>query len=1198
MAVPDYFYKLTLYNSLVLNFVKIQKNMSKYFGKTWWGEHWLQSLSNIDYSNRLPRGSRYARRGAVESLDIEENIILAKVAGSRPDPYEVKISVPLFDDGIKKQFVEELTRHPEILSKLLNRKLDPRVLDISREFNLAVFPTSWEDLEMNCSCPDWAVPCKHLAAVIYKVCAEIDNNPFLVFELHGLDLLSVLGDYGIQVDRRSIEIPFFSENLGEYSGEYPDEEDSNRDTEKAYRKIEFSGLRPVSDEILALLAEDPPFYNYGGDFKKKFTTEFKKVGRRARKIAEGKVSIEEELEHFAVPDEVKISEDCQIEVILTSDYYLEVRLNEEQLALPELMQMVGKIPSRFLFDYAPTTAAMHTALYSSIHLLANGAVVPEIFRISESTYSIRWVPALLSREVQTLVEQLDNILPPELPEYEDQEGSWAGGEKRAYNLLGQLITEWVYLLSDPPVGDLFLEIFFEGGITGFGRPGETALSGGIHAWLSGFFISSGRYVPQLKVTETPEDKFHIEWLVSDRRDDAFGTQPLGRILQEEEFVKVRYDVLKSFAHLVDSIPQLNEFLRENGKRDIVLTLSDFEPFLLKSIPLIKLLGINLMLPKSMENILKPKASIIVDVAESNKSVISVDEMFRFDWRVALGDEVIDPGEFEKLMSRSTGLLKFKSNYIYADSEDLKKLGKHLSASRKPSRMQLLRSALSGEYEGARVKLTKNTEKLLEEMRTVRKVPVPDGLNAQLRPYQKRGYSWLVQNSRFGFGSILADDMGLGKTIQVIATILRFKEMGSLGKYKVLVICPTGLLSNWKSEFDKFAPQIKAEIYHGPNRAVSDEPEVVITSYGVVRSDANKLAKLKWILQVIDEAQNVKNPKAGQSKAVNSIPAKNRIALSGTPVENRLSELWSIANFCNKGLLGPPPKFKNEFSKPIELYNDFSVAEKLKRITGPFLMRRLKTDKRIISDLPDKVELNSYAQLSPDQVSLYRATLDKALADINKLDATDNRQLFHRKSLVLQLILALKQICNHPAQFLKNKETKAELSGKVLLLFEKLETIIENREKVLIFTQFREMGKLLKTFIAQKFGANPMFYHGGLSVDERQTMIERFQHNRQDRIFLLSLKAAGTGLNLTAAQHVIHFDLWWNPAVESQATDRAYRIGQKNNVMVHRFITRDTFEEKIDEIIQSKKALADMTVSSGENWIGSLSNSELNSIFSM
>jgi SNF2 family DNA or RNA helicase len=568
--------------------------------------------------------------------------------------------------------------------------------------------------------------------------------------------------------------------------------------------------------------------------------------------------------------------------------------------------------------------------------------------------------------------------------------------------------------------------------------------------------------------------------------------------------------------------------------------------------------------------------------------------------VAIGDVVLNEDEFKKLLKNSDGLIKYKKQYIYVSSADLEKLHKHFNSFKELTAFEMLRAALGNDYHGANISLTDEVKELISELTKQHDIALPAGLSAQLRPYQHRGFSWMYRNTQIGFGSVIADDMGLGKTLQVIATLLKYKEDGMLEKEKALVVTPTGLLTNWQAEIEKFAPGLRYKLYHGTARKLTkkDEYDVLLTSYGVARSDAAELKKMKWHVLAIDEAQNIKNHETGQSKALKSIPANTFIAMSGTPVENRLSELWSIMDFCNRGFLGGLPEFKETFASPIQNQQDIDVANKLKTITSPFLMRRLKSDKSIISDLPDKIEMDCFASLAKQQASLYEKTLHEAMLAIEEIETTDQKKLFVRQGLVLQMILALKQICNHPTQFLKNKILDASLSGKMELLFDKLESIIEANEKVLIFTQFTEMGNLLKTFIEERFNEAPLFYHGGCSLKQRKEMVEAFQTNRADKIFILSLKAAGTGLNLTAANHVIHYDLWWNPAVEAQATDRAYRIGQKSNVMVHRFITKGTFEERINEMIQSKKDLANLTVATGENWIGNLSNKELKDMFEL
>ena len=404
--------------------------------------------------------------------------------------------------------------------------------------------------------------------------------------------------------------------------------------------------------------------------------------------------------------------------------------------------------------------------------------------------------------------------------------------------------------------------------------------------------------------------------------------------------------------------------------------------------------------------------------------------------------------------------------------------------------------------------------------------------------------------------------------------------------------PTTLLTNWQRELCRFAPGLSTLVYHGPKRIIPKEgPDVVITSYGVVRTDLAQLQVVDWRALIIDEAQQIKNHDTDQTRAVKRLQAPVRIAMSGTPVENRLSEYWSISDFSNKGLLGNSSYFQDHFAKPIQKDQDQHKLEQFRQVVRPFILRRLKTDTSIIQDLPEKVEQNCFAQLTQEQAVMYAGLVEQSLKAIQSTGEGG----IARRGLVLKMMTALKQICNHPVQFLKQGQPNPEQSGKLQLLLELVENILESGEKVLIFSQYQEMGALLGGAIEKRFGFEPLFLHGGCSRNERDRMVEVFQNHAHPSVFILSLKAGGTGLNLTAANHVIHYDLWWNPAVEAQATDRAFRIGQQRNVMVYRFVTQGTLEEKIDALLHDKKQLANLTVESGENWIGHLSNNELESL---
>lgn len=1174
--------------------------MAQTFGKTWWGQQWLNSLNNIDYSNRLPRGYTYARNGSIQSISLEENSIHAKVAGSRPEPYQVDIILPPFFDPQLSQFMDALANRPVIISKLLNRELDPEVLSIAEQMGLKVFPKQWTDFKMQCSCPDWAVPCKHLAAVIYKVSAEIDNDPFLVFGLHRVNLIEELSNRGIYVSKENITIPELT-NLHFDRQPAKKKKQAEYDPEQAYQKISFATLTPIHEPLSALLSDAPVFYTGNGNFKDKYVASIRRIVKYAQRIVQGKISMDEVL-RTSSRDESLINTHSISRIGVNENYEPLVYIGDKRLPFPQGIAHIARIPNSQTANFQPSTSALHSALNLSLHLLANGAIVPQIVQ-HDKAYAIRWLPALLSREVRALVTKLQEVLPPDIFTLESKEKK---GKKEieqknevnkdlAVNLLSAFLTEWVGILNDKHREDIFTDLFFNGSRYPFTKPGEESLSGGIQTWLQKYYLTQGKYKPQIVVSETHEDQFLVDIHILDNAKPLEPATTLKQVLTQKTFEKKRYEILQSLTQLSSFITGLDLHINTNGEKPIVMENSTFAPFLLQMIPAIQLLDIDISLPKSLKEILKPKASVKVK-AKPGKSFLRIDQLLDFDWQVAIGDTIMSEAEFKKLLKNSDGLIKHKSQYIYVGKDDLEKLHKHFQADKQLSSFQLMRTVLSGEYLGAKISLTDEVKKAIEELNAFKKIQLPKGLNAKLRPYQHRGYSWMYRNAQIGFGSVIADDMGLGKTLQVIATLLKYKEEGILDKQKVLVVVPTGLLTNWQAEIEKFAPSLKAHVFHGTNRKIKKGYDILLTSYGIARTDATQLKKLPWHTLVIDEAQHIKNQDTAQAKALKTIGADHFIAMSGTPVENRLSELWSIMDFSNRGMLGNQKEFNETFGTPIETYNDLATAEKLKKVTAPFMMRRLKSDKSIISDLPDKIEMDCYAHLVKEQASLYEKTLEEAMMEIEGIDTTNKKGLFVRQGLVLQMILALKQICNHPAQFLKQNTKDANMSGKMALLFEKLDSIIESNEKVLIFSQFAEMGKLLTHFIAERYKENPLFYHGGCSIHQRKEMVTAFQNNRADRIFVLSLKAAGTGLNLTAANHVIHYDLWWNPAVESQATDRAYRIGQKSNVMVHRFITKNTFEERINDMIQSKKALANMTIATGENWIGNLSNKELKQIF--
>ena len=485
---------------------------------------------------------------------------------------------------------------------------------------------------------------------------------------------------------------------------------------------------------------------------------------------------------------------------------------------------------------------------------------------------------------------------------------------------------------------------------------------------------------------------------------------------------------------------------------------------------------------------------------------------------------------------------------------------------------------------------KRFKKLINEAKIY---DAPKSLTGELRPYQKIGYSWLVQNIKYRFGSILADDMGLGKTIQVLSAILYYKEQNQFENEPSLIIVPPTLIPNWENEIKKFTPELSYYIYHGSNRTFPlEEYDIILTSYGVVRLDLDMFLDKIWRLCVIDEAQNIKNPNTEQTKAIKSVNASTKVALTGTPIENRLMDYWSIFDFVNKGYLSTKDDFKRQYVVPIEKLEDEETLENLKTIAKPFVLRRLKSDEDIKKELPEKFVNDIYCTLSKKQIRLYNAILEEIFFDI------ENSKGIQRKGIILKILTALKQTCNHPAQFLDIKNPKITESGKMELLADLLENILSLDEKVIIFTQYVEMGKIIQKLISKKFRQEVLFLHGSQTLKEKSNVIDTFQEDEDYKILVATLKTGGTGLNLTAARNVIHYDLWWNPAVENQATDRVHRIGQEKDVMVYRFITKGTLEEAIDAISKRKTDLAEKAISNDETFITEMSNEELKEILKL
>ncbi|MCL1079265.1 DEAD/DEAH box helicase [Parashewanella spongiae] len=594
--------------------------------------------------------------------------------------------------------------------------------------------------------------------------------------------------------------------------------------------------------------------------------------------------------------------------------------------------------------------------------------------------------------------------------------------------------------------------------------------------------------------------------------------------------------------------------------------------------------------------LKAKAKLKAKKNNSSTSkadggFLSQDNLIQFDFNYAMGEHELDANEWQQLLEAKSELVYFRGNWVEINKDEMLKMQKLIETANKDRKQGNVADliSLSADSDSYDVELDTQVQQMFDQLLNkdaFKSVAQPKNLKATLRPYQNRGLSWLAYLESLGMNPCLADDMGLGKTMQVISLLLRSPQ-----KQPAILIAPTSVVGNWFKELQKFAPEIKALIHHGSNRkniAFADQVaqyQVVITSYGLLRKDKTILKDIDWSRIIIDEAQNIKNPMAQQTKALLSLSAPSRLALTGTPIENRLMDLWSIFNFLNPGLLGSQASFRKQFETPIQRDNNLVQNKLLKRIVEPFILRRLKTDKNIIQDLPDKIEQKVYCQLSGEQASLYQTLVDEITEQIEEAESDNAKQ----KAVMLSALLKLKQCCNHPAQLLQDgSDFSVERSIKLQRLVELCTEAMNNQESILIFSQFTDICGQLELLLKKQHGFNTYYLHGGTSRTKREKMVDEFQQTETaPSIFILSLKAGGVGITLTKANHVIHFDRWWNPAVENQATDRAFRIGQNKTVFAHKFISIGTIEEKIDDMLESKQKIADSIVGADESWLSKL-----------
>ena len=869
-------------------------------------------------------------------------------------------------------------------------------------------------------------------------------------------------------------------------------------------------------------------------------------------------------------------------------------------------------------DWTPASDLRYLAVLAdyAAGLVRRGRLLPQLV-VADGAYAARWRPVLTGRDA-TAFREFAAALPPAVrgadarPPGETLRGALDALTDAAAR---RALPERLLLGHRPgpkaPVADRWTRALTADdptlAVTTAQRPELAQLRTALHEWHRAAHAANDpirvcfRLVEPLPTTDRWDLEFALQSV-----DDPSLYVPAELIWagQRVPGLPARPDetLLAGLGRAIKLFPPLDEALREAQPTESRLDTASAFAFLRQAAPLLQAAGYGVQLPawagrKSLGLKLTTRSK-----APSGKALaaqgVGKDELVDFHFDLMIGEEQLSADDLRDLARLKVPLLRVKGRWVELDERQLtaaiRAVEQHHAGQMTIAEV-LGQVAMGGDEELPLVEI--DADGWLGDLlagdadHRLQPTPTPAAFRGALRPYQERGLSWLDFLSRLGIGGILADDMGLGKTAQTLSLLLAERERdAAVGP--TLLVCPMSLVSNWRKEAEKFAPSLTVYVHHGATRDPEqlDRADLVITTYGTALRDLETLRQREWGRVVCDEAQAIKNAAARQSQAVRAIPARTRLALTGTPVENHLAELWSIMDFANPGLLGPVKTFRRRYQEPIEVRQDADAAAALKRATGPFVLRRLKTDKSIISDLPEKLEMKVWCPLTAEQATLYQAVVDDMLAKIGSTAGIE------RRGNVLAAMTRLKQVCNHPAHLLRDGSALAGRSGKLARLQELAEEIVAEGDKGLVFTQYAEFGSLLQPYLAAHLDRPVLWLHGGLSKSKRDELVTRFQTDTEPMIFLLSLKAAGTGLNLTAATHVIHVDRWWNPAVEDQATDRAYRIGQSRTVQVRKFVCTGTIEERVDEMIERKKALAQSVVGTGEDWLTELSTDELRELF--
>jgi SNF2 family DNA or RNA helicase/uncharacterized Zn finger protein len=1196
------------------------------YGVSPWGKWFIEALGSYGKNTRLKQGQSYANTGKVISLGIQTSTspaftkVIAKVRGHFLPYYTVEIMFPELKE--KERVLALIEEDPSLLANISAGDLPERFLKRLKAEGINLIPTRWKDMRRSCSCPDWGDPCKHLAALYYVIAREIDTDPRVLFRLRGIDLSSLAERYGA-APSQDIASPFTLEA------------DSAARPPMPEAPPDYPHIPHCAALILSLLPADTPFCDR--DFSVAMADFYHNAARFA---TQGNATDADTYEHEFSRSHWTLRYKAGTAPLLVRE-----SISGEQSQHP-LYETFIQFRS-FCFDDGSRSYRFLFHLFKLLNLIcAAEAFIPAVLVEQkpepQSRLRILWKPfdrlPLIDKALDALAVYEDRLMELDTQDADTVAVKYATGRSVVNLIASSVLGEWVQRQSRSMSTAVqkgsaeyrqLLALFFQGGSINTTAPAMRSLPLSIARWLSVLSVDFTAWKYQLSLssaatlikeragsavvpseedvgsTVVPSEEDVGSAVVPSEEDVDFmlsmetlipcesGVRkiPLKNAVQETGTI----EVLRAPQALSHYLPELAELTSQASVRLSEVRLIDF---LDNAAPLLSRLGIEVVLPKNLHRELKPRLVLVATQktkresgSKSGPSFLGLDDLLDWEWKIAIGDQTITPQEFNALVQEKRALVKFRDQYVRIDPEELARLFKQSKEEREPTVTDFLKAHFAGDSV-----LSFDAERVMENLFAEQRCAIPSTLNASLRPYQERGYHWISSLFFSGFGCVLADDMGLGKTIQSIAVLLHLKEGGLLSR-QCLVIAPASLIENWERELTRFAPSLTVARYHGAKRELDEQHDVFLTTYQTAVRDNYRLADRPFSLLIVDEAHLMKNADTLGAKTVKSLRSQYRLALSGTPVENRLEDMRSLFDFILPGYLGSAVQFREEFRNPIEVMRDKSSAERLRRITAPFLMRRLKTDKNIIADLPDRIVANEYAVLEKGQAALYESVVTETLDKLERLqyEQRDDTPLRH-SALILSLLTSLKQICDHPRLYDKESPASAHLSGKAKLLLTLLEGILANGEKTLVFSQYVEALDCLKTIIEQELGEPALIYHGSLSQQRRSAVIDRFQSDPTNRVLLVSLLAGGLGLNLTAASRVIHYDLWYNPAAERQATDRAFRIGQQRNVFVHRFITKNTFEEKIDAMLNSKRELADMSVSSGESWLARMSEAELKTLF--